>query len=114
MADSNVFKLRLVSYNCKHFIQDGYKFDFMNDFSKCYDFILMQEHWLYPSQLGYLAKIGNGFCIEAKSAMDEIRQGRPFGGCAIPVYTVKWGNFGHFLTCLVIFLKKIFLELDLS
>jgi hypothetical protein len=85
MDESNIFKLRFVSYNCKHFIQEGPKFDFINSLCENFEFIFLQEHWLLPSQLGYLAKIGDGFCVEAKSSMNECieRKGRPHGGCAI-------------------------------
>ncbi len=45
----------------------------------------IQEHCLYESQFGKLAKIGGGYGTEAKSSMDETidRHGRPYGGCAI-------------------------------
>ncbi len=80
-----LYKLKLVSYNCKQFYDKGEKFNFINSFSQDCDFILLQEICLYESQFGKLAKIGNGFGVEATSAMDENveRLGRPHGGCAI-------------------------------
>lgn len=79
------FKMKLLSYNCKHFINDGPKFDFMDMLVKDHDIILLQEHWLYESELCNLAKLGNGYCVNGTSSMDENapRLGRPYGGCAI-------------------------------
>ena len=79
------FKLNIVSFNCKHYVNEGPKFEFINSLVADHNVILLQEHWLFDSQLAKLSKIGNGFCIEAKSSMNEnvCRAGRPFGGCAV-------------------------------
>ena len=81
----DVFNLKMISYNCKHFVSEGPKFEFIDSLTTSHDVVLIQEHWLYQSQLDILSKVGNGFVIEAKSSMDEniCRSGRPFGGCAI-------------------------------
>ena len=81
----DVFNLKIVSYNCKHFVSEGPKFEFMNSLTSSHDVILIQEHWLYQSQLDKLSRLGNGYALEAKSSMNEYvsRVGRPFGGCAI-------------------------------
>ena len=44
---------------------------------------MLQEHHLYKEQFDLLARLSYG--VTAKSAMDihKVREGRPFGGCAI-------------------------------
>ncbi len=82
---NNVHKLKVSIYNCKHFYDVGPKYDFINNFSNECDINFIQDHSLYESQFGKLAKIGRGYGTEAKSSMDETidRHGRPYGGCAI-------------------------------
>ena len=79
------FKLNVISYNCKHFVCEGPKFDYINSLSDNYSIIMLQEHWLFESELSKLSNVGDGFAFEAKSSMNEneCRVGRPFGGCAI-------------------------------
>jgi exonuclease III len=57
----------------------------MDNLVKDHDIVLLQEHWLYESQLCNLAKLGNGYCVMGTSSMDENvpRLGRPYGGSAI-------------------------------
>ena len=47
--------------------------------------LLIQEHCLYKSELNKMCKLGDGMAITGKSSMDEciVREGRPYGGCAI-------------------------------
>ena len=83
--DCTTHKLKVISFNCKHFRDAGPKFDFINDcFTSC-DIMLLQEHCLYSSNFYKLAKIGGCSGVEAVSPMCENvqRVGRPFGGCAI-------------------------------
>lgn len=52
----------------------------------CYDFILLQEHWLLPDELGLLNCIHDDFISYGLSAVDvsrDILVGRPYGGTAI-------------------------------
>ena len=83
--DCSTHKLKVLSFNCKHFRDSGPKFDFINEcFASC-DVLLLQEHCLYSSEFYRLAKIGNCAGVESVSPMCENVQrfGRPFGGCAI-------------------------------
>ena len=78
-------KLRIGSYNLKHFQKHGPKFDFICDIMHVHDILFLQEHWLYKSELPKLKSVCGGVSSTAKSSMDETehRRGRPFGGCAI-------------------------------
>ena len=78
-------KLKLVSFNCKHYKDKGVKFDFMNDLMSNNDIMFIQEHWLYQSHLDKLKLLGGGVSSTGTSSMDETvqRRGRPYGGCAI-------------------------------
>ena len=78
-------KLKIVSYNCKHFVTFGDKFTFIDElFSDC-DLLFLQELWMYQSEFHKLLSLGGSTDMIATSAMDESvhRVGRPFGGCAI-------------------------------
>ena len=78
-------KLKLVSYNCKHFRNNGPKFEFMKQVMKDNDIFLVQEHCLFESHLIKLRDLGNEIELIGKSSMDEnvSLEGRPYGGCAI-------------------------------
>ena len=78
-------KLKLVSYNCKHFRNNGPKFEFMKQVMKDNDIFLVQEHCLFESHLIKLRDLGNEIELVGKSSMDEnvSLEGRPYGGCAI-------------------------------
>ncbi len=67
----NDHKLNGISFNCKHFKDNGAKFYFINSFSDMFDFVFLQEHWLYEAESDKLAKIGGESGMVAKSAMDE-------------------------------------------
>ena len=71
--------LRIASFNCKHFHSSGPKFDFMCDIYKDHDFVLLQEHCLYASQLHKLKQLGGAADVTGNSSMDESRplEGRP-------------------------------------
>ena len=78
-------KLKIVSYNCKHFVTYGDKFTFIDElFSDC-DLLFLQELCMYQSEFHKLLSLGGSTDMIATSAMDESvhRVGRPFGGCAI-------------------------------
>lgn len=78
-------KLKLVSYNCKHFKSQGPKHDFMKELMNECDFMFIQEHCLHQSHLYKLKSLGEHVDMTGTSAMDENVQlyGRPHGGCAI-------------------------------
>ncbi len=64
----NLHKLKVSTYNCKHFYDAGPKYDFINNFiNECDIIIFIQEHCLFESQFGKLAKIGEGYGTEAKN-----------------------------------------------
>jgi len=51
-----------------------------------HDFVLLQEHWLLPSELGVLNSVHPEFFSFGLSAVDittDILIGRPYGGTAI-------------------------------
>ena len=101
--------LRIASFNCKHFHSSGPKFDFMCDIYKDHDFVLLQEHCLYTSQLHKLKQLGGAADVTGNSSMDESRplEGRPYGGCAIVYKTslnchIRAITSNHFRLCGVI------------
>ncbi len=49
------------------------------------DILLLQEHWLYESEVCKIEELGDGVCLTAASSMDKSvpRLGRRHGGCAI-------------------------------
>ena len=83
MAVTN--KLKLASFNCKHFKDSGPKYEFMQKLMLNNDILFVQEHCLYSSQLFKLKKCGNNVELIGKSSMSEnvMLRGRPHGGCAI-------------------------------
>ena len=90
MEDFNNNNLSLISYNCQH--ADELRLPFLqNLFDNC-DFLLLQEHSLYQSKLGWFNEIGSNdgntkvrVGIHGVSAMDESKplHGRPNGGAVI-------------------------------
>ena len=79
-------KLRIPTYNCKHFYDSGDKFDVMNKLMYDSEFLLfLQEICLYEMALTKLLQLGYNADMIATSVMDESiqRVGRPFGGVAI-------------------------------
>ena len=82
MQQSNRF-LRICSYNCrsvKKCLPEVAKL------CNTHDFVLLQEHWLLPNELGLLNNIHPEFLSCGLSAVDVssgLLLGRPYGGTAI-------------------------------
>ena len=78
-------KLKLMTYDCKHFVCGGHTFDFLNSLFCEADFLLLSEHWLYEFEFYKLSSLGRSAGVVATSAMDQHKQrvGRPYGGTAI-------------------------------
>ena len=51
-------KLKLITYNCEHFVCGGHKFDFLNSLFCETDFLFLSEHWLYESEFYKLSSLG--------------------------------------------------------
>ena len=78
-------KLKLITYNCKHFVCGGHKFNFLNSLFCETDFLFLSEHWLYESEFYKLSYLDRSAGVVATSAMAQHKQrvGRPYGGTAI-------------------------------
>ncbi len=63
---NKMFKLKLASFNCKNFHNEGPKFDFMNNIMLDCDILFIQEHWLYKSDFNKLATLGGEYGVKAK------------------------------------------------
>ena len=76
MASENICKMKISTYNCKHF-NEG-KLAFIHNLFANSDILLLQEHCLFGRTFGQ-------FCKIATSPMNEheVLLGRPYGGCAI-------------------------------
>lgn len=75
--------IRVCSFNCR-----GIKssIDEIKQLCEGFDFILLQETWLYKHELSYVFSISNDHYGKAISSIDtdnEVVQGRPHGGLAI-------------------------------
>lgn len=80
--------LNIVSYNLHGFNQG---ISMLPSLCKVNNIVLIQEHWLYPDDLGKLDYVDKNFLCVATSAMSialarGIRHGRPFGGLGILVH----------------------------
>ena len=75
--------LKLASYNI-HGI-NSFKWQHLRKVVDIHDFILIQEHWLYNSQIHVFEDNVDGIHARGISGMDDdqITYGRPYGGCAI-------------------------------
>ena len=76
-----------VTYNMHGFNQGCHYLKYLCSVS---DFVFIQEHWLYPSNLHLMQRISNEFVCFSSSTMSSatdrgIMTGRPFGGVAILV-----------------------------
>ena len=78
--------LKIATFNCQHFdgvLKEKVCKELMDEF----DFLLLQEHWLYEENFHKFDKISRGYtiCKHGKSSMDPsvIRVGRPYGGSVI-------------------------------
>ena len=106
-------KINITTYNCKHFITDGDKFEFVKTLFQSSHFLLLQELWLYESEFDKLLTLGKHCDFTATTAMDESshRLGRKYGGTAI-VWdsTIKGSitriNFENNRLCGVLFTKE--------
>ena len=75
--------IRIVSYNCRS-VKNSV--DEIRQLCNKSDFVLLQEHWLLPNDLGYLNNIHHDFIAYGSSAVDmesNVLIGRPYGGTAI-------------------------------
>ena len=79
-----VFKV--VTYNCKNF-NGAFRSEFVSKLLSKYDFVCMQEHHLFESELCSFNDLcdGQGVMFTGTSAMDQCKfyRGRKFGGTAI-------------------------------
>lgn len=75
--------LSLVSYNSRGFADD--RKHIIKDLLQTNDIVLLQEHWLYDSQVHKLQSLSSDHMVHMVSGMDESKDiyGRPYGGCAI-------------------------------
>ena len=82
-SKNSINDLRICSYNCRS-IKNS-----MHDvlrLCKSHDIICLQEHWLLPTELGFLSNIHKDFYGTGCSAVDitnDVLIGRPYGGTAI-------------------------------
>ena len=85
MEVNTVNRLKLTTYNCKHFKDRGPKLEFMQQVMSDCDILLLQEDCLFEEQLVKLKAIHDNVEVTGKSSMDSSvqLQGRPYGGCAI-------------------------------
>ena len=82
---SSSMMLNIISFNCKHYVNRGPKFEFMKSLlAKC-DVLMLQEHCLFQSKIDKLKDLGTNVDVNGKSAMNDLVPlvGRPHGGCAI-------------------------------
>ena len=75
--------LRIASYNSKGHSSE--RINYMNNLLKSNDVLFVQEHWYLNSQLSDLSALLDNVNVIGTSGMNdnEIRSGRPYGGCAI-------------------------------
>ena len=81
MAKPN--SLRLSSFNCRSIKSSLSE---MAELCERSDFVLVQEHWLLPFEIGELNNVHPSFLASGKSAVDVSTSaliGRPYGGTAI-------------------------------
>ena len=75
--------LNLTSYNSQG--HGAGRFEYIQYLCKSFDFVFVQEHWLFDNQCDMFENKLSGIKAHSVSSMDEnnFYQGRPFGGCAI-------------------------------
>jgi len=83
MAGAQQNSLSVCSFNCR-----SVKSSFNEVYELCdaYDFVMIQEHWLLPSELNCLNNVHPDFISLGRSAVDvtsNLLVGRPYGGTAI-------------------------------
>ena len=77
------FNLKLLSFNC-HRVKSSS--NTLQQFTKDFDILMIQEHWLYPDELTYMSFLSEYFCSFSTSSMttdDKLLRGRPHGGVSI-------------------------------
>lgn len=95
-------QLSLISYNMHGFNQGSdLLFHLTNDLLT--DVILLQEHWLTPTNMYKIAKFNNQYSCVGISAMESavnqsILRGRPYGGCCI-LYKKLFSSLVSYQTC---------------
>ena len=101
-------KLKLITYNCKHFVCGGHKFDFLNSLFCEADFLFLSEHWLYESEFYKLSSLGRSAGVVATSAMDQHKQrvGRPYGGTAIMWHSSIKGKIVKITGCVQLYIPQ--------
>ena len=74
--------IKFLSYNCHGL--NAVKSIYLREISSVYDFVLLQETWLYEDT-NFFDKNLQGFSSYTISGMDasKVNYGRPYGGCAI-------------------------------
>ncbi len=55
--------LRLSTYNCKHIIGDGPDGVFISEIIMNCHTLLLQEHWLYESEIYKIEELGDSVCV---------------------------------------------------
>ena len=83
MNDSVQRELRVCTFSCRS-VKNC--LPVLAEMCNNFDFILLQEHWLLPDELGLLNNIHQDFLSFGASAVDVSRDvliGRPYGGTAI-------------------------------
>ncbi|KAL0811545.1 hypothetical protein ABMA28_009931 [Loxostege sticticalis] len=74
---------KIISYNCKNIKRSV---DCVRSLCKYADVVALQEHWLLPQDLSFLAEIDQDFGYTGKSGMDPaagLIRGRLYGGVAL-------------------------------
>ena len=74
--------LRIASYNCNGVRS---KLPMIGDLCDKSDLVLLQETWLFPTDLTLLDSVHGDFCSASQSSIDmeNFIVGRPFGGLSI-------------------------------
>lgn len=80
----NLSSLNVLSYNCRGF--NEFKIPYIQSLMCRSDVLFIQEHWLSDGQLPILNNLSTSHCSFSVCGFnsDEVLQGRPYGGCAIP------------------------------
>ena len=74
--------LKIVSYNCRSIKSS---IQTVKDLCDTHDICLLQEHWLYKHELGYIRNVHKdftGYGISSVNTEDGLICGRPHGGLA--------------------------------
>ena len=79
MNRTNIFDLRIASFNCYGLMN---KLPVIGDMCKNVDILLLQETWLLPMDLGILDTLDDNFLAFSISSVNICEKfiGRPYGG----------------------------------